>query len=787
MSVSMTSHSKEKAEKYLVRDDKNDIKNRSETEEQILFTLESDGKEFNKTYVLDMSEIHSSLPQSDYYKEYEESDESSEDSSDSETPLSKKIGNSTDNRQQSLDFKSSSSISEPQMSLKSELEFAINKQKVTPFSSNIKTESNPQTLTRIESKETKGSEEMSIYEALELSDKKRESDAEESSSEYKEKETQSIRKLGEETIASEPMGMKTDKNEKKFSESADDQKDETREEKIEFKDDFEVSSDKFDTKSVSDKEFMGYSGNKSEKYVVHKELPKSEPIIKPEGIELGLKQSEKFGLSGDKLDKHTMKLSSEMDCPQPSGAHSLPSTHMRGLSQVIEQPLYEDSDEEDFDTKSTHKIVEHSIQTSHLVPDYPELIVVSGGTTPSQSAPQSPYDSKSISRSDSLRKDKITTYSTIGEDSDLEKQSQLYYDRTDDKKSMDKTTHESKREETAFLQKSAETQEFIDNEEFKYENWMKDVLKETKTESSEEKYKSESSTESVGSFAMSSIDETYSKESKDNQKLEYKAESKMKITESESDVNKESAKDWKKDIFIKETQSESSDEKFRNESSTQRVVTSSESSVDETYDKESTESQKQEIVIIEATSGSDKKFNIEYWGTPLELPTPPEPLETQTKSATNKPVAKKSTNILSSTQAPPKTKQSTFKSAKKSDGIDSPSSPVYVDLAYVPHHADQHYCNSEYFQRIRARYYVFSAIFPHIEVFEALIQGKKSWDKKFPTTIIPTHESEALGFWMSMNQELLTEYQIEVAPSANRCTVNLQDHESKCSAYRVEF
>jgi hypothetical protein len=386
-----------------------------------------------------------------------------------------------------------------------------------------------------------------------------------------------------------------------------------------------------------------------------------------------------------------------------------------------------------------------------------------------------------------LRKDKITTYSTIGEDSDLEKESQLYDDRTDDKKSIDKTTHESKREETAFLQKSAETQEFIDNEEFKYENWMKDVLKETKTESSEEKYKSESLTESVGAFAMSSIDETYSKESKDNQKLEYKAESKMKIQESESDVNKESAKDWKKDIFIKETQSESSDEKFRNESSTQRVVTSSESSVDETYDKESTESQKQEIVIIEATSGSDKKFNIDNWGTPLKLPTPPEPLETQTKSATNKPVAKKSTNILSSTQAPLKTKQSTFKSAKKSDGIDSPSSPVYVDLAYVPHHADQHYCNSEYFQRIRARYYVFSAIFPHIEVFEALIQGKKTWDKKFPTTIIPTHESEALGFWVSMNQELLTEYQIEVAPSANRCTVNLQDHESKCSAYRVEF
>jgi len=110
-----------------------------------------------------------------------------------------------------------------------------------------------------------------------------------------------------------------------------------------------------------------------------------------------------------------------------------------------------------------------------------------------------------------------------------------------------------------------------------------------------------------------------------------------------------------------------------------------------------------------------------------------------------------------------------------------------VDLAYVPNHADQHYCNSEYFQRVRARYYVFSGIDPDREVFEALIEGKKGWDKQFPTTVIPTHESEALGYWISMNQDLLTEYKIDVAPSANRCTVNLQDHETKCSAYRVEF
>ena len=56
--------------------------------------------------------------------------------------------------------------------------------------------------------------------------------------------------------------------------------------------------------------------------------------------------------------------------------------------------------------------------------------------------------------------------------------------------------------------------------------------------------------------------------------------------------------------------------------------------------------------------------------------------------------------------------------------------PVYMDLAYVPHHGDANYTDIEFFKRVRARYYVFSGVEPSRAVFDALLEGKKTWENK---------------------------------------------------------
>jgi hypothetical protein len=54
-------------------------------------------------------------------------------------------------------------------------------------------------------------------------------------------------------------------------------------------------------------------------------------------------------------------------------------------------------------------------------------------------------------------------------------------------------------------------------------------------------------------------------------------------------------------------------------------------------------------------------------------------------------------------------------------------------------------------------------------------------------TIIPTYDTDTLGYWVAENEDALAMYKIDLSPSASRCTINLQDHETSCSAYRLEF
>ncbi|GFY55263.1 microtubule-associated protein futsch [Trichonephila inaurata madagascariensis] len=208
-----------------------------------------------------------------------------------------------------------------------------------------------------------------------------------------------------------------------------------------------------------------------------------------------------------------------------------------------------------------------------------------------------------------------------------------------------------------------------------------------------------------------------------------------------------------------------------------------------------------------------KSFNLDEWGKPMGLPSPPEPLDFDTDlSSLSKQTAthttkqennytENKTDVATEQNNTSDMKSGTEKSNKETDSVSEKeyrhhnnkmsedcTEPVYIDLTYVPHFGDPHYCNAEFFRRIRARYYVFSGTKPSKEVFNALLEAKQDWkDKEAKVTIIPTYETDTLGYWMAVNQEALIANNIDVAPSASRCTINLQDHETSCSAYRLEL
>ena len=117
-----------------------------------------------------------------------------------------------------------------------------------------------------------------------------------------------------------------------------------------------------------------------------------------------------------------------------------------------------------------------------------------------------------------------------------------------------------------------------------------------------------------------------------------------------------------------------------------------------------------------------------------------------------------------------------------------PFSAFYVDLTYIPNHGDLNSVDVEFFRRVRARYYVFSARNPNPKVLELLLEAKSSWDRPdSAVTVIPTYETVIFQHWMAVHKDQLAESKVEIAPAASRCTVRLQDHEESCCTYRVDF
>lgn len=190
------------------------------------------------------------------------------------------------------------------------------------------------------------------------------------------------------------------------------------------------------------------------------------------------------------------------------------------------------------------------------------------------------------------------------------------------------------------------------------------------------------------------------------------------------------------------------------------------------------------------STGANYDFHLEEWGKPMGLPTPPDSSQKTAKKSEKGAVKSKTTVDANGKLHSPSVSSkvsSPLKKPKPKVAKESSSSPIYVDLAYVPQHADPNYCDVEFFKKIRARYYVISSVNPSKEVLNALLEAKKTWNEDLSVTIIPTYETDTLGYWMAQNQNDLAEYSIDVSPSASRCTVNLQDHQTSCSAYRLEF
>ncbi|KAK2161944.1 hypothetical protein LSH36_107g05086 [Paralvinella palmiformis] len=117
-----------------------------------------------------------------------------------------------------------------------------------------------------------------------------------------------------------------------------------------------------------------------------------------------------------------------------------------------------------------------------------------------------------------------------------------------------------------------------------------------------------------------------------------------------------------------------------------------------------------------------------------------------------------------------------------------PVTPFFVDLSYIPAHGDSQYVDVNFFRKVRARYYVLSSLNPSTALLNSLLEAKQSWeDPSLEVTVIPTYDTDGLRHWMGLNHDQLAQLRIDFAPSASRCTIQLQDHEASCAAYRLEF
>ncbi|XP_071845361.1 uncharacterized protein [Apostichopus japonicus] len=129
--------------------------------------------------------------------------------------------------------------------------------------------------------------------------------------------------------------------------------------------------------------------------------------------------------------------------------------------------------------------------------------------------------------------------------------------------------------------------------------------------------------------------------------------------------------------------------------------------------------------------------------------------------------------------------------ASKTQSIPNSGPAVYIDLAYIPNHGAAENVNSEFFRRVRSKYYVMSGNDkskhrPNISVLEAFLEGKLKWEDVAETaTLIPTHDVDCIREWQLNKQEEINKANIEVAVPATRSIVQMKDE--NFFMYKVEF
>ncbi|KMQ97266.1 microtubule-associated protein futsch [Lasius niger] len=160
------------------------------------------------------------------------------------------------------------------------------------------------------------------------------------------------------------------------------------------------------------------------------------------------------------------------------------------------------------------------------------------------------------------------------------------------------------------------------------------------------------------------------------------------------------------------------------------------------------------------SKGDSKKDPLEGWGTPLGLPSPKPPRKFNLKSPAQASCSSESTSdtlnfdVLKNWGEPlrlPSPAPATNEVSNKG----TPGTPKK--------------------ERKQAK-----------KVQSENIKNKKRSESP-EVTMIPTYDTDTLGYWVADNEEALAANHIDLSPSASRCTINLQDHETSCSAYRLEF
>ena len=223
----------------------------------------------------------------------------------------------------------------------------------------------------------------------------------------------------------------------------------------------------------------------------------------------------------------------------------------------------------------------------------------------------------------------------------------------------------------------------------------------------------------------------------------------------------------------------SEDELFeKNANSEQRLINTENGDITAMYD--------QNAFITDGVPPLKHEFDPAYhWDLPQSLPA----LHDDKKAAVG--VARRSVASASSARKAPNSNLANTSSVAEKPVNYGPVTPAYVDLAYVPAHGDPRYADTEFFKRIRARYYVLSTVDPSPSTLDALLDGKEAWGaagKNLPVTLVPTYDNQLVLRWLNAQRDRLEEQHVDLTPAAARCKIQLQDHDDGVAfAYRVEF